>query len=102
MKGRTVVLRCVVMLVVIFMLVGISASAAAAQDDPGAVYVLTNQTANSILVFARAADGKLSFSGKFATGGEGAGTGVDPPGLTEFPSAREWPSAAFCCQPWEQ
>jgi len=68
------------MLVVIFMLVGISASAAAAQDDPGAVYVLTNQTANSILVFARAADGKLSFSGKFATGGEGAGTGVDPLG----------------------
>ena len=80
MKGRTAILRYAVTLLVIIALVGISASAAEAEDDPGVVYVLTNQTANSVLVFARAADGTLSFSGNFATGGAGAGTGVDPLG----------------------
>lgn len=80
MKGPTVILRCAVALLVIAELAGISASAAVAQDDPGAVYVLTNQTANSVMVFARAADGALSFSANFATGGAGAGTGVDPLG----------------------
>jgi 6-phosphogluconolactonase (cycloisomerase 2 family) len=80
MKDRTVILRYAVAFLVIIMFVGISASAAAAEDDPGAVYVLTNQAVNSVLVFSRAADGTLSFSGNFATGGSGGGTGVDPLG----------------------
>ena len=80
MKSPSVILRCAVALLVIPALAGISASAAVADDGPGAVYVLTNQTANSVTVFARAADGTLSFSGNFATGGAGAGTGVDPLG----------------------
>ena len=80
MKSTSVILRCAVALLVIPALAGISASAAVAEDDPGAVYVLTNQTANSVMVFARAADGTLSLSGNFPTGGAGAGTGVDPLG----------------------
>lgn len=80
MKSPTVILRCAVAILVIPALAGISASTAVAEDDPGAVYVLTNQTANSVMVFARAANGTLSFSGNFATGGAGAGTGVDPLG----------------------
>lgn len=80
MKSSTVILRCAVAVLAIPALAGISASASVADDDPGAVYVLTNQTANSVMVFARAADGTLSFSGNFATGGAGAGTGVDPLG----------------------
>jgi len=80
MKRRTVILRYAVAILAVAAVVGISASAAVAQDDPGAVYVLTNQTTNSVMVFARAADGTLTFSGGFATGGAGAGTGVDPLG----------------------
>ena len=79
MKGGIIILRCAAAFLVIAGLAGISARTAA-EDDPGAVYVLTNQTANSVLVFTRAADGTLSFSGNFATGGAGAGTGADPLG----------------------
>lgn len=80
MKGPTVILRCAVALLVIAALASVSASVALAQDDPGAVYVLTNQATNSVLVFTRAAEGRLSLSGNFATGGAGSGTGVDPLG----------------------
>lgn len=80
MKGRTVILRYAAALLAIIVPAGISARVSEGEEDPGAVYVLTNQTANSVLVFARSADGTLSFSGNFATGGAGAGTGVDPLG----------------------
>ncbi len=80
MKHRTGTLRCAVGLLAVAALAIFSASAALAQADRGAVYVLTNQTPNSVLVFARAADGTLSFSGSFVTGGAGGGTGVDPLG----------------------
>ena len=47
----------------------------------GDVYVLTNQpTGNAVMVFHRDAAGMLTFSGKFATGGKGTGTGPDPLG----------------------
>jgi len=80
MKGGLIILCGLAALLVIAGLASISARASQAEDDPGAVYVLTNQTANSVLVLARAADGTLSFSGNFATGGAGAGSGVDPLG----------------------
>ena len=80
MKVQTVILRFAVALFVIAVLAAILPRAAATDDDPGAVYVLSNQTANSVLVFARAADGTLSLSSSFATGGAGVGTGVDPLG----------------------
>jgi hypothetical protein len=50
------------------------AGAAQAEDNSGAVYVLSNQVAdNAVYVFARSDSGSLSFSGSFAT--RGAGTG---------------------------
>lgn len=52
-----------------------------ALDRPGDVFVLTNQASgNSVMVFARASDGSLSFSGSFDTGGLGMGSGPDPLG----------------------
>ena len=74
------VLRGLVVMVAVALLAGVAAKVVAAEDTPGAVYVLTNQSANSVMVFARAGDGTLSLSGSFATGGAGAGTGVDPLG----------------------
>lgn len=51
-----------------------------AEQTSGAVYVLTNQKANSVMVYARGGDGTLTFSGTFATGGAGVGSGPDPLG----------------------
>jgi 6-phosphogluconolactonase len=61
-------------------LAGFSVGTLAAEEDSGAVYVLTNQSANSVMVYARSADGALSLSGSFATGGAGVGSGADPLG----------------------
>ena len=45
----------------------------------GAVYTLTNAPGgNAVIAFRRAADGALTSIGTFATGGLGAGGGVDP------------------------
>lgn len=50
------------------------AGAARADDDAGAVYVLSNQVAgDAILVFDRAPDGALSYAGSVPTGGTGTG-----------------------------
>ena len=55
--------------------------ASMAHEQHGAVYALTNQAAdNSVIVFDRAANGTLTYSGSFATGGAGAGSGADPLG----------------------
>jgi 6-phosphogluconolactonase (cycloisomerase 2 family) len=68
-------------IVVVAVLASISPKASLAQDTPGAVYVLTNQSSgNSVQVYARSEDGTLSLSGSFSTGGKGAGTGPDPLG----------------------
>lgn len=57
------------------------ASALAAQRDDGVVYAMSNQpSANSVLVYDRAADGTLTYARAFLTGGTGAGTGADPLG----------------------
>src|SRR3954463_10669568 len=47
-----------------------------AQERAGAVYVMTNQIANSVSVFDRASDGTLTPAGTFLTGGAGLPTGV--------------------------
>ncbi|HEX5482152.1 MAG TPA: beta-propeller fold lactonase family protein [Terriglobia bacterium] len=60
---------------------GIVPPGAFARGRSGAVYVLTNQaTGNSVMVYRRAPDGILSYSGTFSTGGKGMGTGADPLG----------------------
>lgn len=56
-------------------------AASQAGEGHGAVYALTNQASgNSVMVFDRAANGTLTYSGTFATGGTGTGTGGDPLG----------------------
>ncbi len=46
--------------------------------NAGAVYIMSNQeTGNSVTVFNRAADGGLTRSGTFPTGGLGAGNSID-------------------------
>jgi 6-phosphogluconolactonase len=80
-ENRLLIVGRILAIVVIAVLVNISPKASADEDTPGAVYVLTNQpSGNSIQVYARAADGTLSFAGTFATGGKGAGMGPDPLG----------------------
>src|SRR5215471_923340 len=79
---RNLLIRCGVAFAVALALANLSSKPSMAQgrDEPGAVYVMSNQPPNSVLVYARAANGTLSFSGSFLTGGTGAGTGVDPLG----------------------
>lgn len=81
LRSNFLVRRWVVMLAAVAALIVVSASLGAAQmDDSGAVYVLSNQSSNSVLVYARGANGSVSFSGSFSTGGAGMGTGGDPLG----------------------
>src|SRR4029450_13942949 len=50
---------------------------------PGAVYVLTNQTTNSVAVFRRDAKGMLSSAGEFPTEGAGNPTPQPPDPATD-------------------
>ena len=79
-KGQVLTLHCVLLLLALVAFTSMISKAAVAEESPGAVYVLTNQTTNSVMVYARDADGALSFAGSFTTGGMGAGTGADPLG----------------------
>lgn len=54
----------------------------------GAVYVLTNQTNNSVAVFRRDAKGMLTSAGQFSTGGAGNPT-PQPPDPTSDPLASQ-------------
>jgi 6-phosphogluconolactonase len=65
----------------LFLFLAITPHPGFAQGPSGAVYVLTNQSHhNSVMVFLRAPDGTLTFSGNFHTGGAGTGSGADPLG----------------------
>jgi 6-phosphogluconolactonase (cycloisomerase 2 family) len=55
------------------MLIGVQTSYA--EEQAGAVYVMTNQVPNAVQVFHRAANGILTPGGAFLTGGSGAPTG---------------------------
>ena len=51
-----------------------------ATHDVGAVYIQSNSpSGNQVLVFNRASNGSLAYSGSFATGGNGSGVGVTVP-----------------------
>ena len=59
--------------------VALTPSHAAAQDDNGAVFVMTNAASNNqINAYTRREDGSLVFSASFATGGNGSGGTIDP------------------------
>lgn len=65
----------------LLLFLSVAARLGVAQGTSGAVYVMTNQSPhNSVVVFLRAADGTLTSSGEFRTGGAGTGTGADPLG----------------------
>jgi 6-phosphogluconolactonase (cycloisomerase 2 family) len=73
------IVRSRVVAAALVILLGMASGSARAQGRSGAVYVLTNQTTgNSVIVYHRAPDGTLSFSGIFSTGGTGIGTGTNP------------------------
>lgn len=68
-----------------------SAAAAGAADEPGVVYALTNQAGgNSVAVFARAADGALTWQNNVATGGAGAGGGLGSQGALALSEDGRW------------
>jgi 6-phosphogluconolactonase (cycloisomerase 2 family) len=89
-KGETMMRTCLVFravrpavtlaLGIILALVGLVPAPASAAATTGAVYVLTNQKLNAVLIYARAADGTLQISSSVPTGGAGMGTGADPLG----------------------
>ncbi len=65
--------------------------AAAAADDSGAVYTLTNSAAgNEVAIFSRAADGTLSPAGSVATGGLGTGMGLGSQGALTLSANHQW------------
>jgi len=83
-------------LAVLGMLVGVlgaSPALASSEEDEadGSVYTLTNAASgNSVLVFERAENGRLTASGRFATGGNGNGAGLGSQGALTLSKDRHW------------
>lgn len=70
MKRTVVTVLSLSSLILIFSAVPVAAQ----QDVVGAVYTMSNDpSGNAVLVFNRAVDGRLTFSGTFSTGGLGTG-----------------------------
>ena len=66
-------------------------SAALTADVPGVVYALTNQASgNAVAMFARSADGTLSWLGTVSTGGAGAGSGLGSQGALALSDDGRW------------
>jgi 6-phosphogluconolactonase (cycloisomerase 2 family) len=62
-----------------------------AQEDPGAVYTMTNSASgNTVLIFDRAANGALISSGTAATGGTGTGSGLGSQGAVALTNDQRW------------
>lgn len=62
-----------------------------AQDEPGAVYAMSNvASGNSILMFDRAANGALTSAGSITTGGHGTGSGLGSQGSLTLTSDQRW------------
>src|SRR5262245_43996796 len=61
------------------------------RDPGGAVYTMDNAASeNHVLAFQRAADGKLTSAGSFATGGNGAGSGLGSQGAVILSDNTRW------------
>jgi 6-phosphogluconolactonase (cycloisomerase 2 family) len=85
-------LRLLITALVIFpLLANTAGSAAAANDDLGAVYTMTNAAAgNAIQVYERMADGTLSAGAMYLTGGLGSGTGLGSQGALVLSQDNRW------------
>jgi 6-phosphogluconolactonase len=83
---RRLVTSGLVLAMTLFLVLG-----AFAQDEPGAVYAMTNADGgNSILIFDRAADGTLTSAGSAATGGAGKGSGLGSQGALVLTNDQRW------------
>jgi 6-phosphogluconolactonase len=77
-------------------LIGIAGSASAGHVErgsthQGSVYVLSNSAAgNHVLAFGRAADGTLSSSGRYSTGGLGSGASLGSQGALVWSGDGRW------------
>jgi 6-phosphogluconolactonase (cycloisomerase 2 family) len=73
---------------------GAGTAGAAGQDDrhdAGAVYTLTNEVAgNHVVAFERAANGSLTLTGSYATGGLGNGSGLGSQGALVLSQDGRW------------
>ncbi|PYO62523.1 MAG: 3-carboxymuconate cyclase [Gemmatimonadetes bacterium] len=71
-----------------------AASAADAEDTPGAVYTLMNQVAanggNAVAIFQRSAAGTLTAAGTVATGGTGTGSSLGSQGALALSDDGRW------------
>ena len=62
-----------------------------AMDAPGAVYALANQASgNAVAIYARAADGSLTWTGSAPTGGLGAGSSLGSQGALALSDDGRW------------
>jgi 6-phosphogluconolactonase (cycloisomerase 2 family) len=61
------------------------------QNSPGAVYVLSNATAeNQVIVYSRSASGQLTWSGSYNTGGKGTGAGLGSQGAVILDQSNQY------------
>lgn len=81
----------VLLLSMLLALVFASYAPAFADAEPGAVYVLSNQTTgNAVLIFNRGADGQLTPAGSVATGGLGMGSGLGSQNAATISEDGQW------------
>jgi 6-phosphogluconolactonase len=82
MFARKSVLKlfCIFSTLAAFALLGFVTVAPVAAQSTGNVYVLSNSEENAVIVFHRNADGTISQTGRFVTGGSGSGEGANPLG----------------------
>ncbi len=70
---------------------GVALAASVLAQSPGAVYTMTNAAGpNSVVVYARAADGSLGQPGMLATGGMGTGSGLGSQGSLALSQDGRW------------
>jgi 6-phosphogluconolactonase (cycloisomerase 2 family) len=82
--------KLVILLAAMILALGVT-SAFAHNEFQGAVYVASNAAdGNSVLVFSRAINGKLSPRGVFSTGGQGTGAGLGNQGGLILSEDGEW------------
>ena len=70
---------------------GFTTPVAAASENAGALYTLTNAASgNEVLVYSRATDGSLAFQGSYATGGLGSGSGLGSQSAVVLTKNNQW------------
>src|SRR5215216_401695 len=70
---------------------GFTTPVAAASENAGALYTLTNAASgNEVLAYSRATDGSLAFQGSYATGGLGSGSGLGSQSAVVVTKNNQW------------